>query len=785
MKYFKLIFLFCILEFSTVQGQVAIGSWMDHFSMKDVTKIVSYKSRVYGATSNGIIIYDVDDNSIQKLTKANGLSDVGISSIGIDKQGTLIIGYDNGNIDIVFENEIFNMRDLLRKNMQSSKNINEISTYEGKAYLSCDFGIVVLNINKKEISDTYILSNDASTNLVNNTIINDSIIYSATSKGVFTSSLNNPRIQIFSSWSQISEDTQNYCDLAIFNNDLFFVKGKKDASSTLKLFKDGLLSDLFTIPSFRQLSTSEHLLITDRSQLIVLDNSYISIKTVNAGNESFLSANEINKIFFSGKVGKGIVKYSDLLIEDQVFQDILPNGPYSNNSFEIKSSSFGVWVLPGGVTTIWNNLGIEPYFSFYNGNSWENFSKIDFPEFSGECDLLRVAINPNTPSSVSFCSWGSGIFELEKNQSILHYDQHNSLLKNIFPEDNNYVRVGGIAIDKNGATWMNNSRAELGGLVVKTLDNDWYVYDYEITSYQHSQGQICVTKNNFKWSFFPTANRGQSGIFVWDDNGTLSNSYDDRYRGPIKVSNDYRNKGELRLWNSDKVEITNAVNCLAEDKSGALWIGTDKGPLVYYRPASIFDEEYPVATQINLPRNDGSGLGDYLLGQEVITCIAIDDANRKWFGTSTSGVYLISADGTLQIDHFTVDNSALPSNSIVAINYKKETGEIFIGTSQGLVSYKGTSVESSKDIGSPYVYPNPVNPGYSGLITIKGIMTDSNIKVTDASGNLINELKSLGGQAVWDGNNFNGQRVSSGIYYFLIVNSDGTESGKTKVLIVN
>ncbi len=241
----------------------------------------------------------------------------------------------------------------------------------------------------------------------------------------------------------------------------------------------------------------------------------------------------------------------------------------------------------------------------------------------------------------------------------------------------------------------------------------------------------------------------------------------------------------MRLWNSNREVITNSVNCLAEDKSGALWIGTEKGPLVYYRPSSIFDEPYPVATQINIPRNDGSGLGDYLLGQEMITSIAIDDANRKWFGTSTSGVYLISADGTLQIDHFTVDNSPLPSNSIISINYEEKTGQIFIGTSQGLVSYKGTAVQSSIDNKSPYVFPNPVHPGYSGLITIKGVMTDSNIKITDTSGNIVNELKSLGGQAVWDGNNFNGERVTSGIYYFLITNSDGTESGKTKVLIVN
>lgn len=783
----KLILNIAILFISQLgcYSQARVGEWQDHFSFRNVDKIIGVNNIIYGSSSNGLIIYDLKEKELRKLTKANGLSDVGITALSRDDNGTLIVGYNNGNIDLIYKDKVVNMRDLLMKTMQGSKTINNITVFGKKAYLSCNLGIVVLDLSKEEISDTYVLSKDAKQNPVYQTIVSDSIVYSATDLGIYTSPLKNPRIQIFTSWTQFSIDLFHYSDIAQFNGGFVVSRGNRDGACSIQLYKNNTILNLLNSPQFRCISVSENLVVTDRSSLTIIDKDLNIIKSLPAGTESYLSATEINGKYFLGKVNKGIFYFDNYLLDENNYTEVLPNGPFSNSVFDVISSSYGVWITPGGLTRTWGGMGIEPYYSFNDGFEWKAFTSTNFPEFSSEWDLLRVVVNPEDPSDVAMCSWGSGIYTIQQNQTLKHFDQHNSPLSNIpYMKEDNYVRVGGIAIDKNGSTWMTNSEIDSGGILVKTLEDKWYRYDYSTTKNQHSQGQILVAKNGFKWSYFPVYDK--QGIFIWDDNGTVDNCKDDRYRGPdVATSIDSRNKGELRLWNSNKEVITNVIYCIAEDNNGVIWIGTNKGPVVYYRPKLIFDETYPVATQINIPRNDGSGQGDYLLGTQAITSIAIDGANRKWLGTSTSGIYLVSDDGTLQIEHFTAENSPLPSNTITCINIEAKTGEVYIGTSQGLVSYRGTALEGASDNSSVIVFPNPVRADYTGLIVIKGVTVDSNIKITDISGNLVNETESLGGQTVWDGRDLNGNKVKTGVYYIFVTNIDGTISGKTKVMIIN
>lgn len=769
-------------------SQIGVGEWRDHFSLKDVDCIVKSKNLVYGSSKNGLIIYDLTDNSYKKMTKANGLSDVGISALGADDLDNVIVGYSNGNIDIISSKGIYNMRDLISKSMQDSKKINSITTYGGKAYLSCDFGILVLNLSKLEVSDTYFLSSNSTVNPVYKVIIQNNILFAATGYGIFSSLLSSPTIQIFSSWNQFSKDLSSYANIEAFSDEIVVARGKKDGNCSIESYKDNLVTFWLTCPTFRDFSVGQNFYVIDKSFISVWDKSHSAVTTVSSNSSSFLTAKIMDNLFFVGKFNFGMLFYNDFLKNDSVYQEILPNGPASNSNFDLNSSSYGVWLTPGGLTGTWNNKGLEPYYSFFDGIVWKSFTSnsIHFSDFSSEWDLLKIAINPNVPSEITFCSWGSGIFRVMKNDSVEHYDQHNSALRNIFSDERNYVRVGGIAIDKEGNTWMNNAGSSDGGIVVRTLDNTWYVYDYENLKSRHSQGQILIAKNGFKWSFIPD-NYANSvpGIIVWDDNRTVLNSSDDRYRGPFSSSADSRYAGELQLWNKNGEIISKAINCIAEDNNGIIWIGTDKGPVLYYRPNAILDEERPIATQINIPRNDGSGFGDYLLSSQNITSIAIDPANRKWLGTSASGVYLISEDGTMQIEHFTAENSPLPSNNITCINVEGQSGEVFIGTSLGLVSFRGSAIAGSTDSGSPIVFPNPVRADYSGPISIKGFSENSTVKITDVSGNIVFEMESLGGQAVWNGTNFNGDRVKTGVYFILITNSDGTISGRTKVMVFN
>jgi hypothetical protein len=179
------------------------------------------------------------------------------------------------------------------------------------------------------------------------------------------------------------------------------------------------------------------------------------------------------------------------------------------------------------------------------------------------------------------------------------------------------------------------------------------------------------------------------------------------------------------------------------------------------------------------------GYVENLLENEIINCILVDGANRKWIGTANSGAYLISADGTRELLHFNTDNSPILSNTIKTIAINGETGEVFFGTNKGIISYKNTATEPDSEFSNVVVYPNPVRRDYSGTIAIKGLVKNCDVRITDIAGNVIYTTQSLGGQAIWDGNNFEGRKASTGVYLIYCTNPDGSQRYVSKILIGN
>jgi hypothetical protein len=278
---------------------------------------------------------------------------------------------------------------------------------------------------------------------------------------------------------------------------------------------------------------------------------------------------------------------------------------------------------------------------------------------------------------------------------------------------------------------------------------------------------VLVTRSNQIWLQVRTT--GIGGILVYDHRGTISDHSDDRI-------------AHLNINPGSGALPSNEVVSMAEDKDGSIWVGTDKGVVVFYNPANIFTSESFDAQSILINQD---GHTQKLLETETVTAISIDGANRKWFGTQNSGVYLMSGDGTKELEHFSIDNSPLLSNTILALEVNPVTGEVFIATEKGLISYKGTSTIGETKCEDTYAYPNPVKPGYSGYIAVRGLVTDAHVRITDIAGNMVFETKAIGGQAIWDGKNFNGERVHSGVYIVFAANEDASETCVTKILFVN
>ena len=264
------------------------------------------------------------------------------------------------------------------------------------------------------------------------------------------------------------------------------------------------------------------------------------------------------------------------------------------------------------------------------------------------------------------------------------------------------------------------------------------------------------------------------GVFCLDYNGTIDNTTDDKHKF---VSN---------FINQDGTQLSHkGMNCIVEDLNGVIWIGTAQGPIVLNNTSRFFESSYR-CTQVKVPRNDGTNLADFLLANDNITSIAVDGGNRKWLGTAGNGVYLVSEDGLETIEHFTKENSPLPDNTITSLLVHPTSGLVYIGTDKGLVTYQGDATEGadSYEASEVYAYPNPVQSGYTGVITVTGLMRDSDVKIVNVAGELVFEGTSVGGQFTWNGCNRSGKRVPSGVYFVLASDQNAKEGVVTKIVMI-
>jgi ligand-binding sensor domain-containing protein len=318
-------------------------------------------------------------------------------------------------------------------------------------------------------------------------------------------------------------------------------------------------------------------------------------------------------------------------------------------------------------------------------------------------------------------------------------------------------------MDRKGNLWLFQSEVP-GNIKMLKPDGTWIINP--VTLDVPTTGDIIVTEQGQKWAILPRGN----GLFVLDDKGTPEYPDDDVYKN--------------MLVQDAEGAIISGVYSIAEDLEGNIWVGTDQGPVVYYNPEKIFEEDLK-AYRIKIPRNDGSGLADHLLKTETITSIAVDGANRKWLGTFSSGAYLVSPDGTKRLKNYNEQNSPMISNSISSVAVDNVTGEIWFATSKGVISVRGDAITGKESFENVYAFPNPVREDFTGNVTITGLMKDTRIKISDISGNLVYETASDGGQASWDLTTYNGRRVATGVYLVFCSSSDGSESDVTKILVIN
>ena len=763
------LYLACSCQVLAAQD-LGIGQWRDHLPYNQCIAVAIGGQRVYAATQNSIFYYDKTDNSLSRKNKVNGLSDAGLSAMAYsDSYSTLVIAYSNTNVDLIKSDQVINIPDIKRKQILGNKTINNILVIGKYAYLSCGFGIVVLDIDRQEIHDTYYIGAlGTQLNVLSLTFNPDeNKFYAATEKGIYSADASS-NLAYYINWNKetgLPAPDIKFDLITTFGGKVYANSSTSAWDQDTLYVHEGSQWNYFN-PLNHSIRTS---LKVSRDRLLVCNYLDVELFKSDGTNDGTIYTYNPGNIRPNDAVydASGNLWIAD---NDQGLWEIDPagngtqyliNGPSSSQVAAMDISGNDVWAVPGGRNASFGNLYRPAQFYTFQSEKWTSYTNTTSPFLVPMRDMLSVAADPLKGDHAFLASWGFGLLEFENGQLKNTYTPANSSLQySINAAD--LMFVGGMAFDAGNNLWVTNSTAS-NILSVRKSTGEWKSYNLGTDGTGRDVGGIVVDNSGQKWMLMRDLS-----LFVFNDNNTLDNTADDKVQ---KLTNTVGN-GNLP---------GNSIASFAVDQNGQLWLGSDAGVAVIYSPENVFAGGSYDAQQVMI---EEAGFLHPLLQTEAVTAITINGNNEKWMGTDKSGVFLMSADGSKQIYHFTEENSPLLSNSITSIKVAKN-GEVFFGTANGIVSYKDKPVPPASALDSVYVYPNPVRENYTGPIAITNLVSESNVKVTDVGGNLVWQIQATGGRVVWDGNDLDGRRVKTGVYLVFITNADGSQKAVTKLLFIN
>lgn len=755
-----------------IAQEIGIGQWRDHLPYQKVIAVTKGEGKVYAATPFSLFYYNEADNSLNRLNKINGLSDVGVSSIQFHKGlRTLIVAYSNGNIDLVKDEVVFNMSDIKRKTILGNKSINRVVLIGDDAYLACGFGLVVLDLSRREFRGTYFIGPDGTSININDVDFDpvDSLLYAVADEGIFKANIFTANLANFAEWQRefsAALPSGPFNHVAVHNHKVY-INRKGPAYSTDAMF----VKINGAWQAFQPENTSTRFSMNVFNDRLVVSNNLavdafrpdgtmeFRIYTYNPGSVVPADAiiDENNAIWIADQ-------QSGLTRVDRPNQDAEQfklDGPDFADVYELDAGGNDVWVVPGGRNTAFGSIYRQAQFAGFVDGKWKTVTSKQDTILNSMRDVLTVAVDPANHKRVYFGTWGYGLLEYNNSQFVENYTDRNSTLeKSVL--GGNWIGVGGLAFDASNNLWVANS-SSTAALSVKKTNGDWKSFNLGPQASGLDLAGLMIDKQQLKW----LRTRDHS-LVVFNDNNTPDDTSDDQTRRLTSASGNGSLPG-------------NFILSMAADRDGQVWLGSDEGVAVIYSPSNIFSNQNFDAQKVLINQD---GFGQYLLEAEAVTSIAVDGANRKWFGTDRAGVFLMSADGTKEIAHFTEENSPLLSNSILSITIT-DAGEVFFGTSKGIISYRSESVPPQPTYDNLVIFPNPVRESYNGTIAIRGLVSNTNVKITDIAGNLVFSGLSEGGQAVWNGRNFNGDKVQTGVYLVFVTNTDGSKTTVGKIMFIH
>ncbi|OYT16834.1 MAG: hypothetical protein B7C24_05695 [Bacteroidetes bacterium 4572_77] len=763
-KYFT--FLLLLVSTGIFAQSIGVGQWRDELPYRETIAVAVTDDIVYGATPYSLFTFRKEDNSMKRYSKINGLSDLGVSTIAYsDSEDVLFVAYSNTNIDLIRDGQIINISDIKRKQILGKKTINNIYFIDEIAYLSCGFGIVLIDIKKEEVKDTWYIGDEGNSMEVFDIVHEGNTIYAATENGIRIADLEDDNLANFQSWTKL-EDVPHadgaFTNIEKQNEAIAVSYSPSDYKDIIYVLENSEWTVLEKPNTKRVLNLCNgkegfYVIYSWSIGKYEVDLTYIEKVYTYGGELSNIAPSQI----IEEGTRKWIADRNYGLVNTSSFWESTSyklNGPRTANAFDLAGSENRLVVAPGGRNDSYGNLYNKDGIFTKNGDYWTNYYGAIAPEIDTIYDYVSVAINPNNVNQYALGSWGKGITVMNNEGVEATYGIGNSSLTPVAGFSST-IRVGGVVYDKNGNLWANS--ASSNALMHRmTPSGEWTAWELGSSS-ARDVGKMIIDSRSYKWM---ELREGSSDlIFVFDETQAVGNQLKSIKGSP----------GQGNIPGS-------VVSAIAEDLDGEIWIGSNEGIGVIYNPTNIFEGGNYDAQRIVVEKD---GYAQYLLAAETVTAIAIDGANQKWVGTSRAGVFLLSPDGIDELEHFTTENSPLYSDNITAIQVMKN-GEVFIATNKGIISYKGKASEPDPEMNEVYAYPNPVRPEYSGSIAITGLVRDANVKITDVYGGLVYESQAFGGQAIWDGRGLDKQKVNTGVYMVFVSDEQGEKTLVTKILFV-
>ena len=729
------------------QEKIPTNTWRTHFSYRNIID-VSISQNIAASTTSSLFI--LEENEIKTITKENGLSDIGISSLAYIGE-SLLIGYENGNLDVLSENQVSNYRFIIDSDIQESKRINTIIQYSTDAYVLTDFGVVVFNPEDGIVLDSYTnLSVDGDNLIIRDGAIKEDTLFLATPEGIIAGDLSGTvNLKDFRNWKRfgssdgIGDGETNYVatrgGLVYTGIDSLSLYEYSGIWSPIVALQDSKYDYIGASNNVLYVITRDNIWKALNSEFEILNSELAMMPTKVVGDsESDFVCTNMN----------GLVE-----ISNSGERAIFPSGPFTNDVFRIFTDEQDLIAVSGGF-----DENIEPFnrlsgFYQFTEGEWVNVNSVDpansiaIPEFRDVTSYSRYNGSP------IISSFGQGLLLLNDDGSSTIIDETTpgSELEN---PDNNGVKVSSTASVLEGIWILNYGAAS----PYKFLSNEgiWTSLTFQGITTQYPI-DLAVAPNQDIWVILDP-NRG-GGVLVFNSDGSES-----------RVLTTQPGQGNLP---------SNVVNSIRFDREGQAWVATDEGIVFFPFTNSVLTES-EVDGVIPIFENR------LLFRDEQVTAVEIDGGDRKWMSTRDA-LWLFDKTINTLIARFDSENSPLFDSPITSLRINGRTGELFIGADGGIVSYQTDASEGGATQQTQIkIFPNPIRlREFSGVVTVEGLVENAFVKITDVAGRLVWQDRANGGTFSWNLRDLNGDMPQSGIYLIFSSNSDGSETIIGKLALIN